>query len=132
MRLSEPPLLAHFYRTRDQYRKNAEQAIGTREYRKASELLWGAVTQQIKALASAYNVVIESHREFFDFLRQFAGELQDPKLYEDFVALNALHRNFYDEVIPADIFPLYYEKTLEFLSRLDDLLRVKLGAESSG
>jgi hypothetical protein len=60
---------------RDQYRANADQAIAGGEYRKASELLWGAVTQQLKALAATYNIVITSHRQFFDFLRQLAAEL---------------------------------------------------------
>lgn len=106
---------------RDQYRANADHAIEAGELRKASELLWGAVTQQLKALAATRQVVITSHRDFFDFLRQLASELKDESLYKDFVALNALHKNFYDETIPADVFPDYYEKSNQYIGRLDAL-----------
>ena len=94
-------------------------AVG--EYRKASELLWGAVTQQLKALAGIHNVIITSHRQFFEFLRQLAGELGDRTLYEDFIALNALHKNFYDEIIPSDVFPDFYQKAVQYISRLETL-----------
>src|SRR6266702_683917 len=110
------------YQTRDQYRSNGKHAIAAGEYRKASELLWGAVTQQLKALAATHNIVITSHRQFFDFLRQLAAELEDKPLYEDFVALNALHKNFYDEIIPSDLFPGFYQKAIEYVVRLETLV----------
>jgi PaREP1/PaREP8 family protein len=121
--LSELEYLERLYQTRDQYRSNAEHAVAAGEYRKASELLWGAVTQQLKALAATYNVVITSHRQFFDFLRQLAAELKDKPLYADFVELNALHKNFYDEIIPSDIFPDFYNRAIQYIGRLDDLAR---------
>ena len=111
------------YRTRDQYRANADHAILQGEYRKASELLWGAVTQQLKAFAATRNIVISSHREFFDLLRQLAVELKDKAIYADFVQLNALHKNFYDEVIPSDLFPDFYQKAIQYIGQLDALAR---------
>ena len=108
---------------RDQYRANAEHAIVAGEYRKASELLWGAVTQQLKLLAATQNIIISSHRQFFEFLRQLAFELKDESLYKEFIALNALHQNFYDEAIPEDAFPDYYERSIQFIRRLDELAR---------
>ena len=109
---------------RDQYRSNAEQAIAAGEYRKASELLWGAITQQLKALAARYGVEIKSHREFFEFLRQLSLEQHDETLYREFVNLNALHKNFYDETIPPDVFPDFYSRSIRFIERLD-LLAMK-------
>ncbi len=115
--------MATLYQMRDQYRANAEHAIEAGELRKASELLWGAVTQQLKALAATRNIVITSHGQFFDFLRQLSSETKEAALYKDFVALNALHRNFYDETIPPDVFPDYYEKAIQYIARLDKLAR---------
>jgi hypothetical protein len=129
--LSESEYLSKLYQTRDQYRSNAEHAIVAGEYRKASELLWGAVTQQLKALAATYNTVITSHRQFFDFLRQLAAELKDKPIYADFVDLNALHKNFYDEVIPPDLFPDFYEKTIRYIGRLDALARKDKSSEGN-
>ncbi len=119
--MSEVEYVKRLYQTRDQYRSNAEHAIAVGEYRKASELLWGAVTQQLKVLAATHNIVITSHRQFFDFLRQLAAELKDKPLYEDFVALNALHKNFYDEIIPSDLFPGFFQKAIEYIVRLEAL-----------
>jgi len=121
--LSDAGYLAHLYQTRDEFRSNADQAIVAGELRKASELLWGAVTQQLKALAATRNVLITSHREFFDFLRQCSKELHETQLYADFVSLNALHRNFYDETIPPDAFPEFYDKAIQFIGRLDELVK---------
>lgn len=115
--------MATLYQMRDQYRANAEHAIEAGELRKASELLWGAIAQQLKALAATRNILITSHRQFFDFLRQLASEISDESLYKDFVALNALHKNFYDETIPPDVFPDYYDQSLKFIARIDQLAR---------
>ena len=120
--MSSPSLLSHFYKTRDEYRSNADRALLHGEYRKASELLWGALTQQIKALAALHDIAIESHRHFFDFMRGVSAETQDPSFYSEFVHLNALHKNFYDETIPPDIFPDYYRRTTELIERLDSLV----------
>jgi Archaeal PaREP1/PaREP8 family len=121
--LSNSTYLAHFYETRDQYRSNAEKAIAAGEYRKASELLWVSITQELKALAATRGVVISSHGQFFDFLRQLATELGDRTIYEEFAALNALHRNFYDEIIPPDLFPDYYRRSIEYIERIELLVR---------
>lgn len=110
-----------FREIRDQYRSNADHAVAAREYRKASELLWGAVTQQLKALAAVHDVIISTHGQFFDFLRQYSIETGDRPLYENFVALNALHRNFYDEIIPADVFPMFYQKGVDYIAQLGKL-----------
>ena len=121
--MSELEYLAQLYEIRDQYRSNAEQAIAAGEFRKASKLLWGAITQQLKALAATYSVAISSHREFSDFLRQLSAELHDKTVYEDFVSLNALHKNFYDDTIPSDVFPDFYDKSIQFTARLARLAR---------
>jgi hypothetical protein len=121
--LSNSAYLAHFYETRDRYRSNAEKAIAAGEYRKASELLWGSITQELKALAATHGVVISSHGQFFDFLRQLATELGERTVYVEFAALNALHRNFYDEIIPPDLFPDYYRRSIEYIERIELLVR---------
>lgn len=107
---------------RDQYRSNADKAVVAGEFRKASELLWGSITQELKALAATYGVVISSHRQFFQFLQQLQKELSDRYLYTEFVELNALHRNFYDETIPDDLFPDYYRRSVEYVAHLDSLV----------
>src|SRR6266852_8176179 len=101
MEMSSPTETAEkaieFIETRNHYYKNAEELIAKREFRKASEMLWGAVTQTLKAIAALRNVEIPNHREFFTIVKQMSKELHDPGFYEAFEELNALHKNFYDE-----------------------------------
>jgi hypothetical protein len=76
----------------------------------------------LKAFAATRGISIRSHKEFFDLLRQLSSELNDESLYAEFVALNALHKNFYDETIPPDIFPEFYERTIHYIDRLESLI----------
>ena len=121
--MSDLTYIAHLFETRDQYRENADKAVAAGEFRKASELLWGSITQELKALAATYGIVISSHRQFFEFLRQLASEVKDIQLYLEFVELNALHKNFYDETIPSDVFPEYYRRSMDYIGRLDTLVK---------
>lgn len=49
-------------RTRDRHFRNAEAMLGGREPRKASEMLWGAVAQGVKALAASRSLSIQPVR----------------------------------------------------------------------
>ena len=114
---------SRFLKMRDRYLCNVEETIKKEEWRKASELLWGAITQEIKALGSASNIYIGKHGEFFDFVRDVGRETNDNELYLLFLDLNALHKNFYDETIPSQDFPIYYEKAYLFLRKIDGVMK---------
>ena len=114
--------IADFLRDRDVYYKNAEKLIAQGKLRKASEMLWGAVTQSVKALAAARNIKISKHKDFFHFLREVSRELGDDYYYSSFVELNDLHRNFYDEFIPEDAFYLLHKKAFDFIKKTEELL----------
>lgn len=111
-----------FLRYRDVLYQNAEELIVRGELRKASEMLWGAVAQSVKALAVASNVRISNHNQFFLFLQELCKELGDSYFYAAFVELNNLHRNFYDEFIPKDAFQLLHKKAFDFIRRIDEFL----------
>ena len=118
-------VIAGFLQQRDAYYRNAEELIGRGELRKASEMLWGAVTQSVKALAAASNIEISRHDEFFVFLRELCHELGDDYFYSTFVELNDLHRNFYDEFIPKDAFYILHKKAFDFVRNVEEFLRKK-------
>ena len=115
-----------YIQTRDHYYHNMKEALHKKEYRKASELLWGAVTQSIKALASLSEIRIRSHTYFRTFTRQVAKESKDPEYHKLFLSFQQLHQNFYDEQLdPAD-FPIYHENALIFMRKNDKLIKLKL------
>jgi hypothetical protein len=75
-----------------------------------------------QGLAASHDILLTSYRQFFDFLRQYAAESSERKLYEDFVTLNALRANFYDEIIPPDTFPMFYQKAIDYITHLENLV----------
>ena len=117
-----------YIQTRDHYYHNMEITLGKGEYRKSSKLLWGAITQSIKALASLPPSPreITRHNDFFDFTGDTAKETRDAGYYELFVGLNALHKNFYDEIIPENSFLFYLKNAKKFLQKTQDLIDKKL------
>ena len=114
--------------TRDHYYKNMEESLAKGEYRKASELLWGAITQAIKALASLppSPKEIHTHKEFFLFVKEVSRETADEEYFTLFNELNALHKNFYDEIFPSESFPIFLRKAKIFLEKTDELIKRKL------
>ncbi len=114
-----------FQKTRDHYLSNADETIEKKEYRKASELLWGGVTQQVKFLAASKNIRIRSHTDFRNFIRALSIELKDPGTYDLFITIEQLHRNFYDEIIPEEDFPLYYKKVYLLIKKLNEIMNIK-------
>src|SRR5690242_11991593 len=79
----------------EHYLVNAQEMASKQEFRKSSEMLWGGVTQTLKALATAEGGEIRNHGRFFDFARTLATTEGDPYFYSEFLDLNALHKHFY-------------------------------------
>ncbi len=109
-----------FLRTREEYLSNFPDAYSKQEYRKASELLWGAVTQTIKFVAAIVGKEIRNHGAFFDFVKELSKSLEKPEIYKDFLLLDKLHKNFYDPEIPPSDIGIYVETAYAFMQILEE------------
>lgn len=110
--------------TGEHYLDNAIELIGKKELRKASEMLWGAVAQYVKALAASRGINIIGLSGLYEFVRELAKERDDEAISKDFNELHILHTNFYDENVPDDDFPIYYAKAIEYIGKIDNLLKI--------
>jgi hypothetical protein len=110
----------------DHYYSNMTEMYSQGEYRKASELLWGALTQSIKALASLYSIKIYSHKFFKIFIKRISREIGDIEYYHLFLFLGRLHENFYDEKIDPEDSRIYIEKATIFLDKTKVLISKRL------
>lgn len=102
-----------------------DNAIKNREknrYRKSSELLWGAVTQTIKALAYTSGIKIRSHNGFRKYIKELSKTLQDRSIQSDFYAIESLHKNFYDEELDEDEFSFVFETAILFIRKIDSMI----------
>jgi len=85
-------------------------------------MLWGAVSQTIKALAAISGIRLGSHPQISNYIKDLSIELQDRSLRTEFTNMDKLHVNFYDEVIDPGDFGLYMDLTGEYLKKLDKLI----------
>ena len=123
---NDSEVITNYIKQRDTYLQNAENFYKRGKYRKSSEMLWGAITQNIKALAATADIEIKKHKEFFIFMETITEELNNEYYYAEFLKINNLHRNFYDEFIPPDAFDTVYREALKYLSKLDELLKSRI------
>ncbi len=78
------------------YLENAYKFIDAGDPEKASEFLWGGMTQAVKAVAATKGITLKSHRDLWDYTEKLAKELQDNTIFSSFLNANSLHSNFYE------------------------------------
>ncbi|MBI4181910.1 MAG: hypothetical protein HY520_03010 [Candidatus Aenigmarchaeota archaeon] len=112
---------AEYQKTKEHYLSNAKETIQKKEFRKASELLWGVVTQEIKAIAILKGFTLSSHGEMEKFIKRIVYETGDKRIFDLFSQMEFLHKNFYDKKIEDKHFNSYYSQVFEFLGRMEKL-----------
>ena len=78
------------------YLLNASKFIDAGDSEKASEFLWGSMTQAIKAVVATKGVTFRKHRLLWEYAESLAKELEDKSIYDSFVHAYSLHSNFYE------------------------------------
>ncbi len=97
------------------------------DLRQASEKGWGAVSQQVRALASFRNLELHRHRDVSAFVDSISTEVSDPTIYVLFGTAESLHANFYEGYM--SYFNVHYGlgQAQELIDKLDVLLASKNG-----
>ena len=78
------------------YSHNAEKYLKIRDYHKASEMMRGAMSCVIKAVAAKQNRQLKSHRILTEYAREFAKKQNDKEVFDSFLKASQLHSNFYE------------------------------------
>lgn len=78
------------------YSHNAERYLKEKDYQKASEMMWGAMSCVIKTKAAKEKKVIESHRGLWKYVGELAEQEKNKEIYESFSKASTLHSNFYE------------------------------------
>ena len=78
------------------YSHNTEKYLKNKDYHKASEMMWGAMSCVLKAVAAKQNKSIHSHKDLGKFARMLAKQEQDKDIFNSYSHANMLHRNFYE------------------------------------
>lgn len=110
----------------EQYLKNGYEFLEKGEYRKASELFWGAVAQTIKALAILYDIQIVGHPQIRKFINELAKQTNDLELIEQYETVEKFHVNFYDEILSEEEIAIRLETLKKILNKLGSLIGRRL------
>lgn len=104
------------------YLKEAEELLSRRDYAQASEKLWGATAEIVKAVAAKRGVSLGTHRSIGEFVDRLHREHPDWHLREPFAYANSLHTNFYEDWLTEDFVIEAAEKIRQFIHKLKSLL----------
>lgn len=78
-----------------EYMENGQLMLNKQEAGKASELLWGGVSQALEALAESRNIRLANHRSLRYFVSGLSRETGDRSINDAFYQAEALHSNFH-------------------------------------
>lgn len=96
------------------YSHNAAHYLQTKDWQKACEMMWGALSCTLKAVAAKHNKEIKSHRQLGEFARELARNEKNKDILNAYSHASTLHQNFYESNLD--------EKTVRIF--VDDIKRI--------
>jgi len=114
----------HYLSLHEKYLEEADKLLGARDYVQASEKLWGAAAEIVKAVAAARQIELKTHEDLWSFVSKLREEMKDPEISKLFLAANYLHQNFYEDLLPAEVVTDGLETVKQFADRLKALTNV--------
>ena len=87
----------------EQFLKSAEELIAEADYVQASENLWGAASQLVKAVAAKRRVELRSQSDLNRFVAELRSEANEPEIRRLWQIATSLHQNFSEAWLPADM-----------------------------
>ena len=108
------------------YWGNALHFIDAGDAEKASEFLWGSVTQALKAVAASNDIQLKSHNLLRSYAIALTKQLKDESIKDVFDLAQSLHSNFYetgllmeDVAMAAEKVKVVVDKLLRLISEED-------------
>lgn len=95
--------------------KEAEVFLAKKDYVQASEKLWGAAAEIVKAVAAKRGVTIRAHRSITDYVARLDDEHPELNLATEFSVASNLHVNFYEDWLA----PRMVEKNAEVVRKFN-------------
>ena len=87
----------------NKYLSEAEGLLTKGDHVQASEKLWGAAAEILKAVAAKRGKTIRNHAPLWDFVTELSDQHPDWRLLEAFSIANTLHTNFYEDWLPPEL-----------------------------
>ncbi len=114
--------LDEYLRLNGKYMSEAQELLGKGDYAQASEKLWVAAAEMIKAVAAKRSKMLGTHRSLGEFISELHREHPAWGLLRNFNAANSLHTNFYEDWLPPDVVLDGADAVRDLVSKLKPLL----------
>lgn len=72
------------------------------DYAQASEKLWGAFVEMVKAVAESRGDRLGTHRSIAQYVLKLDKERPELRLHDAFAHADKLHTNFYEDHLPSE------------------------------
>lgn len=93
---------SEYLRLNLKYLKEAEKLLEKKDYSQASEKLWGAFVEAVKAVAVEQGISLGTHRSIAEFISKLHRERPEWNLMNAFKHAESLHVNFYENHLSED------------------------------
>ena len=113
--------VVHYRDMSAEYLDHARALLAEGDLKQASEKAWGAAAVMVKAAAEERGWRHEGHRELWWALERLADESNDGEMRRQFGLAGALHTNYYEDWLSAQMVEEYLSEVQRLISRLDDL-----------
>lgn len=114
--------LGRYLELNGKYLKEADELLAKGDYVQASEKLWGAAAEMIKAIAAKRGLGLGTHRSIGVFLAKLDTKLPEWRLPDGYAHANNLHVNFYEDHLPPDLMLKSAAAVKKFIDKLRRLL----------
>jgi hypothetical protein len=112
----------HYLNLNRKYLEEAEILLGRGDPVQASEKLWGAAAEMVKAVAAKRDIELRSHRDLWAFIDKLADELNDPDVVNLFSIASTLHQNFYEGWMPLGAVRRGADAVKQLIEKLEKLI----------
>jgi len=113
---------AHYRRLNGKYLNDADELLEKGDYTQASEKLWGAAAEIVKAVAAKRGVRLGAHRSLTKFVVELDEEQPKLNLATEFSVANNLHINFYEDWLHPSMVAKNAQTVKNFISKMERFL----------
>jgi len=111
----------HYLSLHEKYLRDADELLEAKDHAQASEKLWGAAAEVVKAVAAERSIELKTHADLWNFVTKLREEMKDPDISKLFLAANYLHQNFYENLLPPEAVIDGSDAVKQFAARLRPL-----------
>lgn len=103
------------------YLSEADEFIMKGDYVQASEKLWGAFVEMVKAVAEADGERLGTHRSIAQYVLKLDRSRPELRLHDAFAHADKLHTNFYEDHLPGEDVTKSAELLKKAIKQMDEI-----------